>query len=79
MSGLIDMWAQEVSKVKEKGHGSSNHMEVEYGHYAQKQQKENMRSSALAVATGKFNHLNNKPMLLFSEESVSLLVTCFSP
>ncbi|XP_054787632.1 uncharacterized protein LOC129293604 [Prosopis cineraria] len=78
MSGLTDRWTNEVSKLKEKDeaisapHGSA-HVEAD-----QQQQKQKMGSIGLAVAVGEFSHLN-KPRLLFSEDAVSLLVSCFSP
>ncbi|CAL0329201.1 unnamed protein product [Lupinus luteus] len=71
MSGLVDIWTRELSKLKEKGQSPIQH-ETSQG----VQEKENI-STRLAVAVDKLIKFN-KPRLLYSEASLSMLVECFS-
>lgn len=80
MSGLVDMWTTELSKLKEKEgqtipSGGSSPIQHETSRGSQ--EKDN-GSTRLAVAVGKFMQFH-KPMVLYSEASVSMLVEWFSP
>lgn len=91
MSGLIDMWTNEMSKLnnKEKGpqslypHESSSHIIENDGAHIVNQEKQKMmmgsNSIGFGVAVGQFPHQANNNNKLFSEDSVSMLVEWFSP
>ncbi|BAT90874.1 hypothetical protein VIGAN_06216500 [Vigna angularis var. angularis] len=72
MSALVDIWTSEQSKLREKDAASIQHES------AQSLQKMVQNSSGLAELAAKPMQVN-KPRLLFSEASLSMLVQCFSP
>ncbi|KAE9620426.1 hypothetical protein Lal_00018978 [Lupinus albus] len=67
MSGLVDIWTRELSKLKEKGQSPIQH-ETSQGI----QERERVKAVDKLI---KFN----KSRLLYSEASLSMLVECFSP
>ncbi|KAI4295592.1 hypothetical protein L6164_035621 [Bauhinia variegata] len=72
MSGLVDQWTSEVSKMHEKN--QSHHHESSKRVQAQEKEKS---STGLAVRFGQLMQIH-KPNFLYSEASISMLVEWFS-
>ncbi|KAJ1410448.1 hypothetical protein SESBI_21946 [Sesbania bispinosa] len=76
MSGLVDLWTNESSKLREKERTAAAAASTSTHH---QQQKDNTTTStALASAIAKHMQFY-KPRLLLSEASLSMLVECFNP
>ncbi|ESW03894.1 hypothetical protein PHAVU_011G050200 [Phaseolus vulgaris] len=77
MSALVDIWTRELSKLKEKDETIHSAASIQH-ESAQSFQEKDLISSGLAELAAKHMQVN-KPRLLFSEASLSMLLQCFSP
>jgi hypothetical protein len=71
MSGLVDIWTNEMSKLREK---EKDQIQSTHSTQHVTSQQKNNTSTWLAPTVQFF-----KPRLLFSEASLSMLVECFNP
>ncbi|XVF00628.1 hypothetical protein REPUB_Repub04eG0017200 [Reevesia pubescens] len=80
MSALVDIWTNELAKLKEKGQtlfsSGSSPIATESTQVVRPQEKS---STEVARAFVSRAMRVNTPIMLLSEGSVSLLVQCFSP
>ncbi|KAK7341540.1 hypothetical protein VNO80_24473 [Phaseolus coccineus] len=77
MSALVDIWTRELSKLREKDETIHSAASIQH-ESAQYFQEKDLISSGLAELAAKHMQVN-KPRLLFSEASLSMLLQCFSP
>ncbi|TKY67501.1 hypothetical protein E2542_SST10395 [Spatholobus suberectus] len=76
MSALVDLWTRDLSKLREKD--QTIYSAATQHKSAQAFQEKDKISSGLDVVVGKLMQFN-KPRLIFSEASLSMLVECFNP
>ncbi|XWS55275.1 hypothetical protein CRYUN_Cryun10bG0161300 [Craigia yunnanensis] len=80
MSALVDIWTNELSKLRKKGltlfSNGSSPIATESDQVVRSQEK-----SSTEVARAFVSRVMrvNSPVVLWSESSVSMLVQCFSP
>ena len=78
MSGLVDMWTNELAKLQQKGETTDSSTIQHECSQSQRLQEKEESSTGLAASVAKLMQVN-KPRLMFSEASVSMFVECFSP
>ncbi|KAK8563169.1 hypothetical protein V6N12_011224 [Hibiscus sabdariffa] len=82
MSALVDIWTDELAKLRVKGQtlfsggAGTGPVAAESGHAAQSQKKSSIELARAFVCS--FMPVKS-PAVLCSEGSVSMLVECFSP
>ncbi|XVE94111.1 hypothetical protein REPUB_Repub01dG0253100 [Reevesia pubescens] len=80
MSALVDIWTNELAKLREKGQtlfsSGSSLIAAESSQVVQSQ--ENSSTELARAFVSRVMRLNS-PVVLCSEGSVSMLVQCFSP
>lgn len=75
MSGLVDIWTNEMSKLREKEKLQIQSIHSTASTQHETSQPKNNTSTGILASTVQFF----KPRLLFSEASLSMLVECFNP